>query len=71
VPGAPTGITFARGRVWVASITGRNVSAIDPVTNRVVGSIKVGGSPRDVSVVGRDLWVANYDDNDVARIRLR
>src|SRR5262249_12918612 len=42
VPHQPSGIAVTPGAVWVADVGGPSVTRIDPTTNRVVTTIRVG-----------------------------
>ena len=44
--------------VWVANAKDGTVSRIDPATNQVTATVRVGGSPRDVAVGSGRVWVA-------------
>jgi YVTN family beta-propeller protein len=44
------------------------VSRIDSVRRRIVATIKVGSSPVNLDVVGREVWVPNDQSNTLSRI---
>ena len=58
VPNGPTTIVVGKGGVWVASDLDPYVSRIDPVTNKVVDRLTVGGVAGGMAV-DRDgnVWV--------------
>jgi len=56
--------------MWAGSIEASEVYRIDPATNQVAGVVEVGSAPRDVVVLGRDLWVAEFGGDTVSRYRL-
>jgi branched-chain amino acid transport system substrate-binding protein len=56
-PGADA-VAFGAGAVWVTNSLLGQVLRIDPFTDRVTKTIPVGGTPRDVEVVGDRVWVA-------------
>jgi DNA-binding beta-propeller fold protein YncE len=45
------------------------VSRIDPATDTVTATVKVGVHPGGETFDGRDLWVANYGSADLSRFR--
>jgi YVTN family beta-propeller protein len=80
-PGGPGPVELAvgAGSVWVANRTlGRNgffpsgkrgtVSRIDPETNAVVATIRVGHEPSGIAVGDGAIWVVNRTDFTVSRI---
>jgi YVTN family beta-propeller protein len=80
-PGGPGPVELAvgEGSVWVANrLLGRNgflpsgkrgsVSRIDPATNAVVATIRVGHEPSGIAVGGGAVWVVNGTDATVSRI---
>ena len=56
-PGADA-VAFGAGAVWVTNSLLGQVLRIDPFTDRVTKTIPIGGTPRDVEVVGNRIWVA-------------
>jgi YVTN family beta-propeller protein len=70
----PSAVVGGGGLVWVANRRAGTVSVIDPATNRVQVTIPASGSgpvgpggPGLVFASG-SLWVANYDQRQVARV---
>jgi YVTN family beta-propeller protein len=70
----PSAVVDGGGLVWVANRRDGTVSVIDPATNRVQVTIPASGSgpvgpggPGLVFASG-SLWVANYDQRQVARV---
>jgi DNA-binding SARP family transcriptional activator/ABC-type branched-subunit amino acid transport system substrate-binding protein/streptogramin lyase len=51
-------LAFGGGAVWVTNSLLGQVLRIDPLTDRVTRRIPLGGTPRDVTVVGDRVWVA-------------
>jgi YVTN family beta-propeller protein len=51
--------------VWITQGDG-HVSSIDPNTNAVTGTVKVGNGPGDPAIVGGDVWVPNVKDGTVS-----
>jgi YVTN family beta-propeller protein len=51
------GVAVGLGSVWVANNLEGTVSRIDPRTNRVVDTIKVGGNPTWIAVTADRVWV--------------
>jgi len=56
-PGADA-VAFGAGAVWVTNSLLGQVLRVDPFTDRVTKTIAIGGTPRDVDVVGDRVWVA-------------
>jgi YVTN family beta-propeller protein len=44
--------------VWVANTSDGSISRIDPVSNEVAGTIKVGNAPSGIAFGGGSVWVA-------------
>jgi YVTN family beta-propeller protein len=53
----PVGIAIGGGSVWVSNHLVGTVSRIDPKTNKVVATIKVGGNPAWIAVTRDRVWV--------------
>jgi streptogramin lyase len=54
----PTGIAVGAGAVWVADGAANALVRLDPTTDRIAGSIPLGGLPKAL-VAGRSrVWVA-------------
>jgi YVTN family beta-propeller protein len=53
---------------WVANIDDGTVSRIDPSTNAVTDTVKVGTNPTGVAVFGGAVWVASSRDGTVSRV---
>jgi YVTN family beta-propeller protein len=56
--------------MWVGSISADQVYRIDPRTNSVTGVIAVGVGPRDLVVANGSLWVAEFGESTVSRLRV-
>jgi streptogramin lyase len=56
VLGNASGVTYARGSVWVSDAALGRVDRIDPTRGKIVKSYSVGITPRDLVRVGRGLW---------------
>ena len=54
---APGAVAVEGSSVWVANSGGGTVSRIDPATNRVIATIKVGGRPTHLTAQSGALWV--------------
>ena len=50
----------APGAVWVANALDGTVSRVDPGTRQVVGTVEVGGLPREVAADQRGVWVTTH-----------
>jgi streptogramin lyase len=65
----PNGLTAYRGALWVSDHTLGRVVRIDPVTNRVTGSVAVAGADW---IVGRgDFVYVSQETNRVAKVDIR
>jgi YVTN family beta-propeller protein len=51
-------VATGAGAVWVANSVRGTVTRIDPVSNRVIATISVGGTPSGVAVGGGRVWVS-------------
>ena len=70
-PAVPPGCGEAaagNGAVWVSHSTDNTVSRIDPQTNGVIATIKVGSHPDGIALSPSAVWVANSGDPSVSRI---
>jgi YVTN family beta-propeller protein len=61
-------LAFGDGSLWVANSLDGTVSRIDPVTDRVVDSIAVGGAPTSLTFDGRSLWVTNTHAAEIVQV---
>jgi len=61
-------VAVGYGSVWVSNTGRDSVSRIDPATNKVVATIRVGSAPFGVAVGVGAVWVTNQDGNTVSRI---
>jgi DNA-binding beta-propeller fold protein YncE len=70
----PSGIAVSPGAVWVGDVGGPSVSRIDPATNRVVATIRVGPKRAccsdHMSVIANrgKIWVAVPNANEIVQI---
>ena len=67
-PRAPCGIGSGYGAVWVATDGGGTVSRIDPATNRVTRSVRVGRSACTLAVGAGAVWTVRYDADELVRV---
>ena len=65
---SPNDVTIGHDAVWVASIDDDVLTRIDPVRNRVSGTLKVGHLPSAVAVAAGFLWVVNNADATVTQL---
>ena len=71
----PTGVLFSDlasglGAVWLVNGAANTVAQIEPVTLRKVREDGVGTNPRAAAVGFGSVWVANYTDDSVSRLKL-
>lgn len=64
----PTAEPDASGCIWVTSSNAGLVTAIDPGSNSVVGSIPVGDQPSDVVVLDGYVYVISYSEQTLRKI---
>lgn len=67
-PKAPCGIGSGYGAVWVATDGGGTVSRIDPRTNRVTRSIRVGRTACTLAVGAGAVWTVRYEAGELVRV---
>jgi DNA-binding beta-propeller fold protein YncE len=67
-PPDATGIAASRRGIWVTLAAQDAVGLIDPATNELIRRIRVHANPYGLAVQGRDLWIADLEDNQVLRI---
>jgi DNA-binding beta-propeller fold protein YncE len=68
VEGAPRGVAFHEGLLWVAASQADKVVVADPSEQAVVDSIDVEPNPREVRAGEGGLWVTNADGGVVSKI---
>jgi YVTN family beta-propeller protein len=56
------------GGTRLAAVSGNEVAAIDPGSNRVTAVVPVGARPRGLAFSSGSLWVANLDDQTISRV---
>jgi YVTN family beta-propeller protein len=61
-------MAFGDDSVWVTSTEKGTVARVDPHTNLVVETIKVGPSPRFIAAAAGAVWTLNQGDGSVSRI---
>ena len=54
----PVDVAVGAGGVWVANSREGTVSRIDPQSNRVIATIRVGHSLQGIAVGGGAVWVS-------------
>ena len=70
VPGHPTGLAVADGRVWVAAPRSGTVAVLDAATGRPTGdALRVLGAPARVAVGAAGVWVADTTQGTVIPLR--
>ncbi|MDA0168024.1 hypothetical protein OJ998_02915 [Solirubrobacter taibaiensis] len=71
VPGQPTGIAVAGGRVWVAGPGSGAVWILDAVTGRPAApALRTGGAPARLAVGPPWAWVADTRRGAIVRVRI-
>jgi serine/threonine-protein kinase len=66
--GAPRGIAYAAGLLWVSVTTADQIVVIDPKTERVVDRVKVPDNPREVRAGEDAVWLTSADAGSVTAI---
>jgi YVTN family beta-propeller protein len=68
----PVGLAVGQNSVWVASSPGATGTAsvyrVDPDTNEVVATIRVGGNPSGIAVGESAVWVADAQRHGIIKI---
>ena len=64
----PCGVVEGFGAMWVTNYGSATLQRIDPQTNRVTGSVKVGENPCGLAVGAGAVWVNGYGTNSVERV---
>ncbi|MGH2714081.1 MAG: ABC transporter substrate-binding protein [Thermoleophilaceae bacterium] len=67
----PTSIALGEGAVWVSNRDDGTVSRIDPGTDSVTDTVRVGGSPEAIAAGEGSIWVADTAGGTVVRINPR
>jgi DNA-binding beta-propeller fold protein YncE len=67
-PRAPCGVGSGYGAVWVAADGGGSVSRIDPATNRVTRSVRVGRTACTLAVGAGAVWTVRYGAGELVRV---
>jgi streptogramin lyase len=57
------------GLVWVPEIRENQVALVDPSTNRITRTVKVGAGPFVVTEIAGDAWVPSWKGADIWRLR--
>jgi YVTN family beta-propeller protein len=57
------------GKLWAPQIRANTVAVIDPATNKVSSTIKVGTGPFVVTEIAGDAWIPSWKGTDIWRIR--
>ena len=58
IPEGLFSVAVGAGSVWAADWYAQTVTRVDPRTNTVAAKIRLPVSPRDIAVVGDDVWVS-------------
>jgi len=64
----PVGAAAGEGSVWVVNRDDNSITRIDPESNRVLATIRVGKKPLGVEAGEGLIWVTNTGDGTVSRI---
>ncbi len=66
--GAPRGIAYAAGLLWVSVTTADEIVVIDPKTEQLVDRVKVPDNPREVRAGEDAVWLTSADAGSVTAI---
>ena len=61
-------VLLAHGALWVANKSALSVMQIDPLAERVTGTVSVGDGPGSLAATRDAIWVTNEYDGTVSRI---
>jgi YVTN family beta-propeller protein len=64
----PCGVIEGFGAIWVSNYAAGTLQRIDPATNRVTGSVKIGAEPCGLAVGDGAVWINGYGTNSVERV---
>ncbi len=64
----PRAVAIVGRQVWVATAGDGRVWVIDADSNRVAGSVRVGGQPRDITTDGKHLFVTDREGGRVVEV---
>jgi virginiamycin B lyase len=59
---------FSEGIIWITGFDSSVLTAVDAVTDEVLGSIPVGRNPRFLTAGGGSIWTLNQGDGTVSRV---
>lgn len=67
---APSGVTTARGLIWIANQDGGNASVIDPVRNKLIDTVSLESyaTPSGITASGDNVWIADRSKDGVIRV---
>lgn len=69
LPERPIAVAAGEGAVWVTSMAGGVLSAIDPVTHKKIGRpVKTENAPYAVEAAFGKVWVATFDKDVIVRV---
>jgi streptogramin lyase len=57
------------GQVWVPEVRADTIAIVDPATNGIVRTLKVGAGPFVVTQIDGDAWVPSWKGADIWRVR--
>ncbi len=63
----PQSVAASGDQIWFTDRATKSVSRIDPETNRIAESIRVGILPYDIAIDGDTLWITDFDNGLVVR----
>jgi streptogramin lyase len=67
--GAPTGdIAVGDRAVWATNFTDDTIVRIDPGTDTIIGTVRVGRIPTSIAVGNGSVWVASQRDGTIIRV---
>jgi virginiamycin B lyase len=66
LPGA-AGVVAAFGSIWATGQEG--VVRIDPATNTVTATVKVGSGPFVITEIAGEAWIPSWHGRDIWRLR--
>ncbi len=65
---SPKGLAAGSGAIWLTNPAAGRLLRIDPASNRIAQTIRVGRYPTAVAWGAGSVWVANNDDGTVSRV---
>ena len=64
----PCGVIEGFGAIWISNYASATLQRIDPATNHVTGSVKIGAEPCGLAAGDRSIWINGFGTDSVERV---